>query len=101
MHHGAESHRADSLQRNTVFFRNFFAEILIAFLQASPHIFEAVCPDAVLVPILPLMAARRERRMILTDQHRLDTSGTEFDAKHSSSTFNCSLNIVSIHVHLP
>ena len=38
--------------------------------------------------------------MILADQHRLDASRAELDAKNGLSALNCFLGIVSIHDHL-
>ena len=38
--------------------------------------------------------------MILPDQHRLDTSRAELDAKNGLSALNCFLGIVSIHDQL-
>jgi hypothetical protein len=38
--------------------------------------------------------------MILADQHRLDASRAELNAKNDLSAINCFLGIVSIHVHL-
>jgi|SRR5580693_8437535 hypothetical protein len=38
--------------------------------------------------------------MILPDQHRLDASRAELDAKNDLSALNCFLGIVSIHDHL-
>jgi hypothetical protein len=38
--------------------------------------------------------------MILADQHRLDASRAELNAKNGLSTINCFSGIVSIHVHL-
>jgi hypothetical protein len=64
------------------------AEVAIAFLQAGPNIFETVRPDAVFVPVFPLMAARGDRRMILADQHRLDARRAKLNAQNGLSTFN-------------
>jgi hypothetical protein len=38
--------------------------------------------------------------MILADQHRLDASRAELDAKDGLSAINCFLGNDSIHVHL-
>jgi hypothetical protein len=37
--------------------------------------------------------------MILPDQHRLDTSRAELNAKNGLSALNCFLGIVSIHIN--
>src|SRR5919198_658117 len=74
VHHGAETDGANGLDRGVVLRNNLVAELPIAFLQACPNILETVCPDAVFESVFPLMASRCDRRMILTDQHRLDAS---------------------------
>ena len=81
VHHGAEADRADCGERHAVFLRNLFAEIAVTFLQAFPNNIQAVRPDAVFVLVLPLETALGDRRMILTDQHSLDTRRAEFNAK--------------------
>ena len=96
VHHGAEADGANGLERGVVLLKNLAAELPIAVLQACPNIFEAVCPDAVFVSVFPLMASRCDRRMILADQHRLDASRAELDAKNGLSAFNCFLGIVLI-----
>src|SRR6266542_6719652 len=100
MHHGTETNGANGRERGVVLLRNLTAELPITILQACPNIFEAVCPDAVLISVFPLMASRCDRQMILADQHRFDASRSEFDAKNGPSTFNCFLGIALIHVHL-
>src|SRR4051812_28087259 len=72
VHHGAETDRANGLDRGVVLLGNLVAELAIAFLQACPNILKTVCPDAVVVAVFPIMASRYDRRMIRTDQHRLD-----------------------------
>ncbi len=57
MHHGAEADGANGIERGIVLLKNLVAELLIAFLQACPNIFETVCPDAVFVSVFPLMAS--------------------------------------------
>ena len=101
MHHAAEANSADSLEWRIVLFKNFVAELPVAFLQACPNIFETVCPDAVFVLVFPTKASRRDWCMILADQRRLDASRTELDAKNGLSTLNCFLDFLSIHVQLP
>ncbi len=44
VHHAAKADGANGFERGVVLFRNLFAEIAIAFLQARPNIFDAVCP---------------------------------------------------------
>jgi hypothetical protein len=100
MHHGAEADRTKGLQRGVVLLENLFAKLPITLLQACPNIFESVRPDAIFIPVFPIMASRCDRSMILTDQHRFDASRAELDAKNGLSTLNCFLGIVSIHVHL-
>src|SRR4029077_16906008 len=78
---------------------NLLAKLPITLLQACPDIFEAVCPDAIFVSVFPIIASRRDRCMILADQHRLDASRAELNAKNGLSAINCFLGIVSIHVH--
>ena len=49
VHHGAEADGNDGPEHTTVLFKNILADFPIAILQASPNIFKAVCPNAVLV----------------------------------------------------
>ncbi len=79
---------------------NLFAEVPIALLQATPDIFETVRPDAIFVPVFPIMTPRRDRRMVLADQHRFDPSRAELNAEDGLSAIDCFGDIVSIHVHL-
>src|SRR4051812_48372292 len=79
---------------------NLLAKLPITLLQACPDIFETVRPDAIFVSVFPIIASRRDRCMILADQHRLDASRAELNAKNSPCAINCFLGIVSIHVHL-
>ncbi len=100
VHHAAETDRTKGLHRDVVILDNLFAKLPITLLQACRNIFETVRPDAIFIPVFPIIASRCDRSMILTDQHRLDASRAELDAKNGLSTLDCFLGIVSIHVHL-
>ena len=101
VHHGTEANGADGLKLHVKFFCDFVTQVAIAFLQTLPNSIQTVCPDAILVLVLPFMAAGRQRCMVFTDQHRLDACRAKLDAKGSLSIFNCFLDIVLLHVPLP
>ena len=79
VHHGRKTDGADLLDRHTVLFPHLSRQPCIAVLQSAPDIIQRVCPDSVLQSVLPLMAAGGERHIVLPDQHRLDSGGSQFD----------------------
>ena len=100
VHHGAEADGADGFERDAVLLQHFAAELPKAFLQARPNVFEMVGPDAVFVPVFPLVASRGDGGMILADQYRLDPGRAELNAQRGLAALNGFLNLILIHARL-
>ena len=101
VHHAAKADGADGSQRHAVLRLHRVLQIAVAGLQAAPHILQAVGPDAVLVAVLPLVAAGGDGRVAGADQHRLDARRAELDAKGSLAGFNRVADIVLVHLGAP
>ncbi len=97
VHHAAEADGADGLERDVVLGSHVLGERSIALLQAGPDIVQAVGPDAVFVLVFPVVAARRNRRVIVADQHGLDTRRTELDAQRGFAALDGGLDVGLVH----
>ena len=88
VHHRTETNRADFLQFRIVLFFHILCKTFVAILQPGPDIIQAIGPDAVLQPVLPVMGTGCDRRIILAHQNRFDPGRTEFNTEHCTAFFN-------------
>ena len=57
VHHAAETDRADGLEGGVVVLSHLAAKLAVAGLQAGPHIFKAIGPDAIFILVFPIITA--------------------------------------------
>ena len=88
VHHSTESDRSQFLDRYSVFFLYIFCHIAVAVLKTCPDIVQRVCPQSVLITVLPCMASGCDRIVLLIDQYCFNSCRTEFDSKICFSAFN-------------
>ena len=93
VHHGTESHRCKPGQLHAVFCFHIFHQIPVAALKSAPHIPDIISPDVILVFILPLIAARSDRRLICIDKHSLDPGGSQLDPEYGLTCCDCFPNL--------
>ena len=95
VHHGTESDRSQFLDRYSVFFLYIFCHIAVAVLKTCPDIVQRVCPQSVLITVLPCMASGCDRIVLLIDQYCFNSCRTEFDSK---ICFSVEINVIRIVV---
>src|SRR5574344_3073160 len=62
VHHGAYPYRTDLCQRRAVFIHDIICQGCITLGETIIDLIHAVCPPAVLKPVLPIKCARRYRK---------------------------------------
>ena len=73
MHHRADANGSDGRKRNLILLLDISGKVAVAGLQPRPDILQTVCPDVVLIPVLPIMAAAGQGNTLIIRQNRLDT----------------------------
>ena len=100
VHHGADADGSDTPKPCAVLFLHVILQIAVAILKSAPHVFQTVRPDAVFQLVFPRMAARSDRFVIVPDQHRLDSSRSEFNAQNRFAVFYRTLPVHCLLSHL-
>ena len=98
VHHGTDSHSANTCKLHTIFFLYVLHKLLIAVLNARPDILKAVSPYTVLITVLPLMSAGCDGCVISIYQNCLDPCGTKLNSKCSLIVQNCLFCFCCSHV---
>ena len=73
MPHRADANGSDGRKRNLILLLDISGKVAVAGLQPRPDIIQTVCPDVVLIPVLPIMAAAGQGNTLIIRQNRLDT----------------------------
>ena len=100
VHHGRDSERADRDQLNVVASLHVGKQSGVARLEPAPDRVQGVGPGPIDELVLPVMASHRNRRMVRSDQHRLDARRPELDS-HSGAALDDGLARVGRHVAYP
>ena len=87
VHHRAHAERRKFRNGRAVARENVVREFFVRVLHPRDDVGERVRPDPVLEFVFPVVAARRQRLVVLADEHRLDPRGAEFDAERTAARF--------------
>ena len=87
VHHRAHAERRKFRNGRAVARENVVREFFVRVLHPRDDVCERVRPDPVLEFVFPVVAARRQRLVVLADEHRLDPRGAEFDAERTAARF--------------
>ena len=88
VHHGGETHRAHSLQRDAVAGLHIRRQVRVRGLQPRPDRVDVVGPESALELGLPLVATGGQRLVIRADEDGLDAGRAQLDAERRVATFD-------------
>ena len=78
VHHAADSERFRALDLYPVFRLDLVDQTLVAGLNAFPDVFDRITPDAIDERVFPVVASRRDRRIVRADHDGLDAGRSQF-----------------------
>ena len=81
MHHGADAEGLEPREGDAVSFLDILPQRGIAVRKPFHYILDGICPDTVLIAVLPVMEAACYRGLVRPDEDCLDPCRSEFDSE--------------------